>query len=301
MRYIMNGCLVLLLTSAISCAQAAVKVFTCEPEWAALVMELGGAQVDVYAATNGLQDPHRVEARPSLIAKLRNADLLVCTGGGLEAGWLPVLLRQSGNAHVQPGTPGYFEAASHVTMLEVPATVDRAMGDVHPEGNPHIHVDPRRIARVAEALAGQLAEIDRDHASLYRQRYADFSSRWQAAMVRWEKIAAPLRGAAIIAHHKDWVYFADWLGLREVAMLEPLPGLPPTVLHLAELKDRYKAGDVLAIIRTPYQDAKGSEWLNRQTGIPAVVLPYSVGGTPAATDLFALFDESLRMLLELKR
>lgn len=280
---------------------AAINVFTCEPEWKSLVDELGGESVTVYSATTAMQDPHRVEARPSLIARVRQADLVVCTGGGLEAGWLPVLLRQSGNPQIQPGRPGYIAVADHVETLGAVTHVDRAMGDVHPEGNPHFHLDPRRIAAISTVLASRLIDLDANSATYYRGRYDDFSRRWQAAIQRWETSAEPLRNAAIIVHHKDWVYFAEWLNLREVAALEPLPGLPPTVAHLAGLKSQYSVDNVLAIVRTPYQDARGSRWLNKQTGIPAVVLPYTVGGAPRVDDLFSLFEESIRLLLEISK
>src|SRR5215470_1201261 len=154
-------------------AQAALRVLACEPEWGALTQELGGSLVDVSVATSALQDPHQIQAKPSLIARTRNADLVVCTGAELEVGWLPVLLQQSGNAKVQPGQPGHFAAADYVRKLEVPTQLDRAQGDVHAAGNPHIQTDPRNIALVATALAQRLAQVDPPHAAEYAQRQAD--------------------------------------------------------------------------------------------------------------------------------
>src|SRR5258708_11135296 len=155
-------------------AAAALNVFACEPEWGALVQELGGDKVSVYTATTALQDAHRIEARPSLIARIRSADLLVCSGSELEIGWIPLLLTQSGNSKVQLGNPGYFEASQYVARLEIPKVIDRALGDLHPGGNPHIHTDPRNVAKVAAALEERLAQIDPANAESYRSRGRSF-------------------------------------------------------------------------------------------------------------------------------
>ncbi len=279
-------------------AQAALNVFACEPEWAALATELGGERVSVYAATTAQQDPHRIEARPSLIARMRQADVLVCTGAELEAGWLPVLLRQSANGRVQSGQPGYFMAAEQVERLEVPAVADRALGDLHMTGNPHVHTDPRRLLQIAGALGERLAVLDAANAAYYRARLEDFRVRWQQAMARWTTQAAVLRGVRVISHHQDWVYLYDWLGLTEVARLEPRPGIPPSAAHLATLTTRLKQQPAAMVLRTPYQDARPAAWLAERTGMKVVVLPYTVGGSPQATDLFALFDETVARLLE---
>lgn len=234
MKKIMGVCLLLILGQpGISGAQGALQVMACEPEWGALVKEVGGDNVTVYTATGGLQDPHRIEARPSLIAQVRRADLLVCTGTDLESAWLPLLLRQAGNARVQPGTPGYFEAAGFVPKLEVPIRLDRSEGDVHAAGNPHIQTDPRNIARVAEALGKRLSEIDPAHAADYQARLSAFSTRWNAAMQRWEKLAAPLKGVAIVVQHCGFPYLNNWLGLREIATLESKPGIEPSSAYLS--------------------------------------------------------------------
>jgi zinc/manganese transport system substrate-binding protein len=282
-------------------AQAALNVFACEPEWGALVTELGGDAVKVYNATTAFQDPHRIEARPSLIAQMRRADLTVCTGAELEIGWLPLLLRQSGNAAVQPGQPGYFEAARQVPLLEKPAALDRAQGDVHAAGNPHIQTDPRNIARVAQALGARLAEVDPDHAAAYRARLADFNARWNAAMARWQAQAAPLRGMSIVVQHKAFPYLENWLGLKQVAVLEPKPGVEPSVGHLAEVAARLKTTPARAVVRAAYQSPRPAEWLAEHAGIPVVVLPFTVGGSDRAKDLFGLFDDSLEQLLKAAR
>lgn len=281
-------------------AQATLRVFTCEPEWAALVQELGGTQVTVASATSALQDPHHIEPRPSLIAKTRQADLLVCTGAGLETGWLPALLRTAGNARVQPGQPGYFEAASVVSMLDVPTRVDRAEGDVHPEGNPHVHLDARNILRVAAPLSARLAQLDPANAASYSARAADFSRRWQAALTRWQREAAPLKDLPLVYHHRSWVYLSHWLGLKEVGVLEPKPGLPPTAAHLTELLTRLQTQPARAIVRAAYEDGRADAWLSERARIPALVLPYTVGAE-GADDLFGLFDITIARLKETAR
>ncbi|SIO10754.1 zinc/manganese transport system substrate-binding protein [Sulfurivirga caldicuralii] len=277
-------------------AYAKLNVFACEPEWGALTRELAGDAAEVFVATSALQDPHHIQARPSLIAKIHRADMVVCTGADLEVGWLPVLLRRGANPKVLPGQPGYFEAAAHVPLLERPQRLDRSEGDVHPQGNPHIQTDPRNIYRVGQALAQRLMEIDPEHAAHYRVRWAAFSTRWQQAMQHWNALGAPLKGMPIVTHHKGWTYLVHWLQLNEVATLEPKPGIPPSSAHLQKLVALLKVKPARAIIRAPYQDPKPSEWLSAKTGTPAVVLPFTVGGTPQAKDLFTLFDDTLARL-----
>lgn len=282
-------------------AHANLNVLACEPEWAALTETLAGDKASVYSATTALQDPHQVQARPSLIAKVRNADLLVCTGLELEIGWLPVLLQQSGNAKIQAGQPGYFMAGDAVPKLEVPSRLDRSEGDVHAAGNPHIQQDPHNIARVAEALVKRLATLDPANAALYQSRYQDFSTRWQAAMLKWEQQAAPLKGIAVVTHHKDMVYLLHWLGMHELGTLEPKPGMEPSGAHLAELVTLLQQQPAKMVLRTPYQSERPSQWLADHAHIPAVMLPCSVGGTDAAKDLFGFYDDTIRRLLESAR
>jgi zinc/manganese transport system substrate-binding protein len=282
-------------------AHAAFNVFACEPEWAALAREVGGDDVRVYSATTALQDPHRIEARPSLIAQMRRADLVVCTGAELEAGWLPVLLQNANNAAVQPGKPGYFEATRFVPLLEKPARLDRAEGDVHAAGNPHIHTDARNILRVGEALAAQLAELDPAHATAHRARGQAFAARWQAAIADWESRAAPVKGLPVAVQHKSFTYLLAWLGLREVAILEPKPGVEPSVSHLARVAAQLQATPARAVLRAAYQSPRPADWLANRAGIPALALPYTVGGNARAQDLFGLFDDTLDQLLKVAR
>jgi zinc/manganese transport system substrate-binding protein len=297
----MNRLMIALLSLTLpTLAQADLRVFTCEPEWASLAEELGGDLVEAASATHALQDPHYIQARPSLIAQVRRADLLVCTGSQLEIGWLPKLLGKANNPDVQPGTPGFLEASTFVERLEVPATVDRAQGDMHPQGNPHVQANPHNITLIAGVLGARLEKLDPENGEAYRQNTAQFLERWQAAIGRWEERAAPLKGRKVIAHHKSWVYLEDWLGLEEVGTLEPVPGIPPTASHLstlvAELAADGRGADL--VIRAPYQSDKASNWLSERTGIPALMLPLSVGGSEDSADLFGLFDDILNRLLE---
>ncbi len=278
-------------------AHAALRVFACEPEWGALAQELGGNLVEVSVATSALQDPHQIQAKPSLIARARNADLVVCTGAELEIGWLPVLLQQSGNAKVQAGQAGNFAAADFVPKLDVPVRLDRAQGDVHAAGNPHIQTDPRNIAQVAVALAARLQQADPAHAGDYAKRLADFTQRWQQAMSRWSALAAPLKGVSVASQHKAFACLYDWLGLKEVAVLEPKPGVEPSASHLQTVLSTLKSTPARMVLYAAYQDSRPSEWLSRNAAIPAVKIPFTVGGSDGAKDLFGLFDDTLARLL----
>ncbi len=292
------------LLAALLAAQptlAALNILACEPEWGALAKELGGDKVNIYVATNALQDPHHIEARPSLIARARSADLVVCTGAELEVGWLPLLQTQSGNAKIQTGQPGYFEAARYVVKLEVPQRLDRAQGDVHPGGNPHIHLSPYNIEKVATALAERMAQIDSGEAAYYQGRAKAFLDRWRQAISRWEKEAAPLKGMPIVVYHKNMSYLNNWLGMREIGELEPKPGLPPTTAHLSDLLARLAKDPAKAVVSSAYNDPRAGEWLAERAKIPAVILPFTVGGNDKAKDLFGLYDDTLSRLLAVAR
>jgi zinc/manganese transport system substrate-binding protein len=278
-------------------ASAALNVLACEPEWASLTREIAGDKVSVSSATTALQDPHRIEARPSLLARARSADLLVCTGADLEIGWLPLLMSQSGNGRIQPGRPGYLEASQHVARMEIPKVIDRALGDIHPAGNPHIHTDPRNIAKVAEVLTERLAQLDPANADTYRGRSTAFLERWRSSIERWQGDAAPLKGASIVTYHKDFSYLQAWLGLVAAGTLEPKPGIPPTPGHLAELVSQMQRRPANAVIYAAYQDPQPAQFLSQRAKIPATMLPFTVGGTDRATDLFALFDDTIARLL----
>jgi zinc/manganese transport system substrate-binding protein len=288
--------LILLLTPLVS--EADLNIFACESEWAALAEEIGGDKVKASSATNALQDPHYIQARPSLISKVRRADLVVCSGAQLEIGWLPMLLRKGNNADVLPGSPGFLEASQYVRRLDVATSSDRSQGDIHPQGNPHIQTNPHNIKLVAEAMADRLQQLDGKNSETYQQNLLNFTLRWDKAINAWETRAAVLRGKRVIAHHRSWIYLEDWLGLEEVATLESVPGIPPTATHLGKLLEQFKNNtDADFIIRAPFQSEKPSKWLSTRTGIPAVLLPLTVGGTDESTDLFKWFDDILDRLL----
>jgi zinc/manganese transport system substrate-binding protein len=287
----------IVLASASWSALAALNIFACTPEWGSLAQELGGDRASVYTATTALQDPHRIEARPSLIARARSADLVVCTGAELEAGWLPLVLAQSGNPKIQAGQAGYFEAAAAARLIEIPARVDRSMGDVHAAGNPHLHLDPQNISRVAKALAARMSALDAQNASQFIGRELTFQARWSEATARWEREAAPLRDLPLVVQHKDLSYLLAWLGMREIGTLEPKPGLPPSTAHLAGLLAALQRTPAKAVVRSAYQDPRAADWLAQQAKLPAVVLPYTVGGSARATDLFGLYNDTIGRLL----
>lgn len=281
-----------------STAMARLNVFACEPEWASLVTEIAGDNARVYSATTAMQDPHRIQARPSLIAKMRRADMVVCSGADLEVGWLPLLLRSSANSKVQPGQPGYIEVSLLVDRLEIPQQLDRSMGDVHAAGNPHVQMDPRRITEIARQLGERLATLDAANAKDYESRTQSFLQRWQQKLTEWQKMVAPLMGVKVVVHHKAWVYLFDWIGMEEVAALEPKPGVPPSAGHLAKIKQQMKMAPAKMVIRAAYQDANASNWLQQHAGVKAVELPFTVGGSEKASDLFGLIDDTVQRLLE---
>jgi zinc/manganese transport system substrate-binding protein len=252
--------------------------------------------VNVYTATSPLQDVHQVDAKPSLVARARSADLVVANGAELEIGWLPVLLQESGNARIQPGAPGYFEATSALRLVDIPTAVDRSMGDIHPLGNPHAHLDPRNIALVAKALTARLAVVDAANAAYYQARGTDFQARWAQAMTRWNAQAATLKGVPVVVIHTDQAYLVRWLGLQQLAAIEPKPGVPPSAGYLAQLVGKLSSAPPKMILRNAYNDPKAAEWLADKVKAPVVMLPFSVGGTPGAKDLFGLFDDTLSRL-----
>jgi len=214
---------------------------------------------------------------------------------------MPLVQAQSGNSKLQSGQPGYFEAARHAALLEIPQRVDRAQGDVHAAGNPHVHLDPRNIARVAAALSERMTQLDSAEAGHYRARNKAFLARWQEAVARWETRAASLKGLPLVVYHKNMTYLINWLDMKEAGALEPKPGLPPTTAHLSELLSRLSKNPAKAVVRAAYNDPRAGEWLAERAKIPAVMLPFTVGGSDKAQDLFGLFDDTLSRLLAIAR
>jgi zinc/manganese transport system substrate-binding protein len=294
----LNRFLLTVLVVLLSPAANAIEVFACEPEWGSLIAELAGDSATVTVATTAFQDPHRLQARPSLIAAARKADLVVCTGADLEIGWLPLLLRRAGNADIQPGNPGYFLAASHVRRIEIPQSIDRSQGDVHPQGNPHVHLSPRNIERIAKALAERLAELDPANTTDYESNAADFLARWKAASDGWEDRAVALAGMRLVSHHRSFSYLADWLDLDIVATLEPKPGIPASGAQLAKLLEQLTPNPPVGIIRAPFENEKPAIWLSDRLEVPVIEVPFTVGGTESSSDLFELYEQTLAILEE---
>ena len=278
-------------------SKAEVRIFACEPEWASLATEIGGDAVSVFAATHGLQDPHFIRAKPSLIAQIRRADLLFCSGAELEVGWLPVLMQRGARQEIQRGQPGHLMAADHVDVLEKPTSVDRSQGDVHASGNPHVHLDPKNIKLVASELANRLAQIDSSNADRYHSRLDSFNSRWDESMLNWQQRISALADMNIVVHHASWAYLLNWTGINQIASLERVPGVPPTASHLRELLSVVQNRQIDAIVLSPIEPSKPAEWLSpRINDVPIIVLPFTVGGSEAAVDLSTMFDQTLNLL-----
>ena len=293
------GILIVLITWGMvspSPATANLNVFACEPEWAALAREVGGERVSAYSATHARQDPHHIRAKPSLIARIRRADLVFCSGADLEVGWLPLLLQRGARSGVQPGSTGHLMAAEQVTVLEKPKVVDRSMGDVHPGGNPHVHLNPENILLIARELSRRMTVLDPENAAFYVNQLSAFETNWRSAIAGWKQRAAKLAGMPVIVHHKSFSYLFDWLGLKEIATLEVKPGIPPTASHLNALLRIARSRNVKAILRAPYDPLDGAEWFSAKTGILQVELPYTVERDAAPGSLSAMFNRTITLL-----
>jgi len=283
-------------------ASAALKVVTTTEGLASLAREVAGADAQVTALSRGIQDPHFVDANPTLALRLRDADLLVDVGLDLEVGWLPPLVNQSRNADIQPGGRHRLTAAAAVTVLDVPTgPVDRSMGDLHAGGNPHFLADPRRAVKVAQAIARKLAELDPDHASGYAERAGAFGARIEAALARWKAELLPLQGRKVFSHHRTLSYFHDWTGLVDGGALEPRPGTPPPPAHLARLVEVAKRDGVKAIVVESYYDTRSGEQVARLTGARLVAIPGDVGGDPAAKSYESWVDLLVRRVVDALR
>ncbi|MBT00817.1 MAG: ABC transporter substrate-binding protein [Oceanospirillaceae bacterium] len=291
----------LVLTLLILSQQAAaLSVFTCEPEWAGLARQLAPG-AEVFSATHAHQDPHYIEARPSLISRLRSADLAICSGAGLEAGWLPALQQRSANPAVQTDMPGMLFAADHTDTIDQLESAGFGAGHVHPEGNPHLHLDPERLALVAQAISERLIELDPDSAETYRSAHQQWAENWTESMARWRSKASTLRGTRILAQHTTFDYLWRWLGIEVVADLEPKPGVPPTASHLASLITTVESSEPMAIVHAWYQSPQSAQWLGQKTGTPVLALPSTLSSEEGLETPTHLFDRILAQLLEVKR
>ena len=277
---------------------AATKVVTTTQDLESLTREIGGDKVTVEALAKGYQDPHFVEAKPSFILKLHSADLLIAVGRELEIGWLPPLINQARNQRIQPGGPGYLDASMSAKILEIPTgQITRAMGDVHPSGNPHYWLAPDNGRRIAQEIQKKLAEISPGDTAYFAQRYADFDRRLAEAEKRWLAAMAPYKGVKVVTYHRSWPNFTEAFGLNVIGYVEPKPGIPPSPSHTMDLIQEMKRQQVKIIIIEPYFDRKTPDSIARETGAQVIVLAPSVGGVKEVTDYFKLFDYNVNLVV----
>jgi len=289
--------LLLLLPPGSSLA-ASVSVVTTTEDLAALTREVGGDKVAVDFMGHGYQDPHFVEAKPSFILKLSKADLLIAVGCELESGWLPALVQQSRNARIQPGADGYLDASLSARILEIPTgQVTRAMGDVHPLGNPHYWLDPGNGRRIAQAIQQKLAAMRPADAGYFQTRFADFDKRLGEAEKRWDSAMAPYKGLKIVTYHRSWPNFTERFGLDVIGYVEPKPGIPPSPTHTVELIQDMRRQNVKILLVEPYFDLKTPNSIGRETGAKVLVMSPSVGGEKEVTDYIGLFDHDIKLLV----
>ncbi len=280
-------------------AQTKLNVITTTEDLAAIAREVGGDHVTVESIARGYQDPHFVEAKPSFILKLKKADLLVVVGRELENGWLPPLIQQSRNAKIQVGADGYLDASLQAQILEVPqGQITRAMGDVHPLGNPHYWLDPENGKRIAKQIADKLARARASDRAYFDQRLADFNSRLDAALQRWLGMMAPYKGIKVVTYHRSFPNFAARFGLDIIGYVEPRPGIPPSPQHTLDLINEMKRQNVKLVLVEPYFDLKTPNSIGRETGAQVVVMPPSVGGVKEITDYIKLFDYDINLLID---
>ncbi len=277
-------------------AGAKLKVVTTLPDFAAMAAELGGERVDAESLIRGTQDPHYVDAKPSFVLKVSQADLLVIIGLGLEAGWLPVLLTQARNADIQPGGRGYLDASQSIRVKEVPAAADRAMGDVHGGGNPHYFTSPDELLRVAGAIHKKLVELDPAGGSAYDERWQAFQKRYQQKSTAWKRALAPLAGQQVVVYHESWIYLLDWAGLKRAGALEPKPGIPPSAGQVTRLLTRVRGQGIRFVIQEVYHPSRLSRVFASKAGAKLLVLPSMVGAAPGVTTIWDKFDRIVALL-----
>lgn len=289
----------LVLLGSAARADAKVRVVTSIETFADLARQVGGDRVDVQSLSKGYTDPHFVEPKPSLVILLNRADLLVHVGLELEIGWLPNLVTGSRNGKIQPGSPGNLDASAAIPVLDVPATkVDRSMGDIHPQGNPHYYLAPAEASIVAHEIAQRLEEIDPSGKATYEKNLAAFEQKLKEKRAQWEAEAAPLRGLKVVTYHKSWSYVSKWLGLQEIGYLEPKPGIPPPPSHIAALIGRMRSDGVKVLVMESFYPRSTAELVTQKAGARVALLPANVGGTPEAKDYFSLVDQIVKILLQ---
>jgi ABC-type Zn uptake system ZnuABC Zn-binding protein ZnuA len=283
----------------IAAATKKLNVVTSTADMAALAQEVGGDKISVDSIAKGYQDPHFVEAKPSFLLKLREADLLINVGLQLEIGWLPPLITQSGNPRIQVGAQGYLDASQFCEILEIPqGTVTRAEGDVHPLGNPHYWLDPDNGRRIARGIANKLADLDPTDAAYFQQRFEDFNKRLSATELKWDAEMKPYRGQKVVTYHRSFPNFAKHFGLDVIGYVEPRPGIPPTPSHTIELIQLIKRENCKVVLVEPYFDLKTPQSIGRETGAQVIVYLPSVGGEKQVTNYFELFDYDIGLLIK---
>lgn len=268
-----------------------IQVVTTYPYIAEIVEKVGGENVRVHALARGDWNPHTIVPKPSFIAHLRKADLLVINGGQLEIGWLPPLMNQANNSKIQTGTTGLLDLSKAVSLMDVPSSVSRAQGDVHPEGNPHYYLDPANIPILAEAVAVRLSEMDPGSAASFDANFKTFQESWALKMSEWENRMNPLKGAMVIEYHKNFDYFMRRYQLKLAGTIEPLPGIPPTSRHIEGLEQIIKNTRIRFILQDIYNPDAAAKHLSAKHGIPMAPLPHDVGAVPGAEGIVTLFDE----------
>ena len=276
-----------------------LNVVTATTDMAALTAEVGGDKIDVDSIAKGYQDPHFVEAKPSFLLKLRQADLLIVVGLQLEIGWLPPLITQSGNPRIQVGAAGYLDASQFAEILDIPTgTVTRAMGDVHPLGNPHYWLDPDNGRRIARGIAGKLGDLDPSNSAYYQDRFKDFDKRLSEAEQKWDAEMKPYHGRKVVTYHNSFPNFAKHFSLLVIGYVEPRPGIPPTPSHTIELIGLMKRENCKVVLVEPYFDLKTPQAIARDTGAKVVQYLPSVGGEKQVTNYFQLFDYDIGLLIK---
>jgi len=280
----------LMLVATLNPLSATVRVVATIPDFSALAAELGGERVESVALIKGAQDPHFADALPSHVVRLNKADLLIFAGCGLESGWLPPLMTQSRNDKIQPGSAGYLDASTVVTLKEVPTTVDKAQGDVHPGGNPHFYTAPDQLYAVAQAIRDRLKRIDPAGAAYYDSRWKEFQTTYERKTAEWRAKLASLKGTKVVEYHKSWIYFLDWAGLVSIGALEPKPGIPPSVRHVSDLLAQVQGSGVRFVIQEIYHPQKLSKIFAEKSGARLQVLPSMTGALTGTDTVWAKFD-----------
>src|SRR5213075_1375418 len=289
----------LVVSSRPALAQGKLNVIATTEDLASIGREIGGDRISIESIARGYQDPHFVEAKPSFILKLQKADLLIVVGRELEIGWLPPLITQSRNSKIQPGADGYLDASLQVEILEIPTgQITRAMGDVHPLGNPHYWLDPENGKRIAKEVADKFSQLRPNDRAYYQQRLADFSTRLDGAEKRWLGMLAPYRGTKVVTYHRSFPNFAQRFGLDIIGYVEPRPGIPPSPQHTLDLINEMKRQNVKIVLVEPYFDLKTPNAIGRDTGAQVLVMPPSVGGVKEITDYFTLFDYDIKLFID---